>query len=247
MAHIEDHSIGSGEKIKPPPQFSEVNSGQQVSRLIHPKKRKFDVTEFEENTQSQSSSKNGDTLSLSCSFQNRTTERSDAVVSVSSGSIPSMLITDTQHMTNGLQSENILISSHKKHIKVQNQPKITPYNTSSEQSGSQIICQPLCMRSTNSTASLKAGTYGVTKLSASPQVLNEEDLIDLREWCNHRVLAKQKDHYVSGVIRSCDEKDKIHVEFDPPNGGTFVYHNIFNTGQFDIVSDASPSISDVSY
>lgn len=235
MAHIEDHSIVSGDKIKPPPQFSEVNSGQQVSRLIHPKKRKFDVTEFEENTQSQSSSKNGDTLSLSCSFQNRTTERSDAVVA------------DTQHMTNGLQSENILISSHKKHIKVQNQPKITPYNTSSEQSGSQIICQPVCIRSTNSAASLKAGTYGVTKLSASPQVLNEEDIIDLREWCNHRVLAKQKDHYVSGVIRSCDEKDKIHVEFDPPNGGTFVYQNIFNTGQFDIVSDASPSISDVSY
>lgn len=246
MAHTEDNYIASGEKIKPPPQFSEANIGQQVPRLIHPKKRKFDVTEFEDNIQSQSSSKNANLIS--CTLNNRITESSGAIIAVSSGSVPSMLLTDIKHMTNGLQSENVLASSHIKHFKMQNQPKVAPINTSSEQLGPQITYQPVCIRS--SAASTKASnnvTYGVlSQLTSTSQVLNEEDIIDLREWCNHRILAKRNDHYASGVIRSCDEKNKIHVEFDPPNGGTHVYQNIFNIGRFDIVSDASPSISDVS-
>lgn len=258
MAHMEDNSVGSGEKIKPPPQFSETNTGQQAPRLIHPKKRKFDATEFEDNKQSQSVSvtslKNGNSLvppplSVSCTFQNTIVENSGAIIAVSSSSIPSMLITDIKHMTNGQQSENVFISNHAKHFKLQNQATITPISSGSVQLGPQISYQPICIRATT-TKPINSGTYNVPQsavTSRHTQVLNEADIINLSEWCNHRILARRKDHYASGVIRSCDGKDKIHVEFDPPNGGTQIYQNIFNIGQFDIVSDASPSISDVSW
>lgn len=263
MAHLEDNSATAiGEKIKPPPQFSDANSGQPAPRLIHPKKRKFDAAEFEDNKQGQSMSattfKNGNSLippplSVSCTFQNRIVENSGAIIAVTASSIPSMLITDMKHMVNGQQSENVLMSNNTKHFKVQNQATITPINAGSVQLGPQISYQPICIRSISSAAPTKpsnSGTYSVPQIattSGHSQVLHEEDIIDLSEWCNHRILAKRKDHYASGVIRSCDGKDKIHVEFDPPNGGTQIYQNIFNVGRFDIVSDASPSISDVSF
>jgi hypothetical protein len=59
-------------------------------------------------------------------------------------------------------------------------------------------------------------------------------------------LAKRKDVYVPGVIRPVAVKNSILVEFDHPEGCKQVYNDIFMTGRFDIISDASPSISDVS-
>lgn len=247
-----DNRTTSAEKIKPPPQFSDVNTIQPVPRLIHPKKRKFDATEFEDKdlvpTSSAVAFKNGNSLdppplSVSCSLQSRIVENTGAIIAVT----PSpLLITDAKSISNGQQQDNTLLLNSKKYMKVQNQGTVTPI--SSIQLGPQISYQPICVRSSTSTIQGNSGRIGQhnTGVIGQSQVLNEEDIIDLSEWCNHRILAKRRDHYASGVIRSCDSKDKIHVEFDPPEGGSQIYENIFNLGRFDIVSDASPSISDVS-
>uniref|UniRef100_A0A336K074 CSON007384 protein n=1 Tax=Culicoides sonorensis TaxID=179676 RepID=A0A336K074_CULSO len=186
LKNEKQENIG-GESVKASPQFSDTN--QSAQRLIHPKKRKFDVTEFEDNKKGQSLTptgiKNGSSLvppSTTCSFQNRPGESTSAIVTFISGP----------------------------NISYQAIENIMPATTNS-----------------------------------NVQKVNEEDVIDLSEWCDHRILAKRNDYYACGVIRSCDGKSKIQVEFDPPDGGVQVYQNVFNAGRFDIVSDASPSISDI--
>jgi len=74
----------------------------------------------------------------------------------------------------------------------------------------------------------------------------DQELVDLKEWCNHRVLAKRKDIYVPGVIRPTDFPSSVLVELDFPEGQQQLYQDIFASGRFDVISDASPSLNDVS-
>lgn len=81
----------------------------------------------------------------------------------------------------------------------------------------------------------------------TPQILQTgPDLIDLGEWCDSRVLAKQKDYFVSGITRTTDISNAVIVEFDHPEGQQQIYQDVFGTGRYDIISDACPSASDVS-
>lgn len=74
----------------------------------------------------------------------------------------------------------------------------------------------------------------------------QPDDIDLNEWCNHRVLAKHQDVYVTGVIRSVGPANAVLVELDHPEGSRQMYYDILANGRYDVVSDASPSVNDVS-
>ena len=74
---------------------------------------------------------------------------------------------------------------------------------------------------------------------------NDQDLVDLKEWCNHRVLAKRKEIYVPGVIRPTELPNSVLVELDYPEGQQQLYHDIFASGRYDVISDASPSLSDI--
>lgn len=81
----------------------------------------------------------------------------------------------------------------------------------------------------------------------TPQVSQSgPELIDLGEWCDSRVLAKQKDYFVSGITRTTDISNAVIVEFDHPEGQQQIYQDVFGSGRFDIISDACPSASDVS-
>lgn len=73
------------------------------------------------------------------------------------------------------------------------------------------------------------------------------DDIDLSEWCGHRVLAKHQDVFVAGSIRSIGAHNSVLVELDHPEGSRQMYYDILGNGRFDVVSDASPSVNDVSY
>lgn len=74
---------------------------------------------------------------------------------------------------------------------------------------------------------------------------NDQPSLDLSEWCDHRVLARQEDIYVAGIIRSVDSSNTIKVEFDYPEGTQQSYYDVLGTGRFDIISDASPSVGDI--
>jgi hypothetical protein len=108
------------------------------------------------------------------------------------------------------------------------------------------------MFSSNSTV-LQTTTYKILQTAQAPPpplqpstAPSNAELIDLREWVNHRVLARRKDVFVPGIISYCDPPNSVHVMFDYPEGAKYLFTDIFSAGRYDIISDASPSISDVS-
>lgn len=96
---------------------------------------------------------------------------------------------------------------------------------------------------TVTTASAPPHTTATTITATT--IANEQSQLDLSEWCNHRVLARQEDIYVAGIIRSVDTSNTILVEFDYPEGTQQSYYDVLGSGRFDIISDASPSVGDI--
>ncbi|VVC90119.1 unnamed protein product [Leptidea sinapis] len=66
--------------------------------------------------------------------------------------------------------------------------------------------------------------------------------IDLSEWRDHRVLAKQRAIYIPGVIRQVDGC-KVIVELDGQESDPVEYSDIFGANKYDVISDASPQLS----
>lgn len=69
--------------------------------------------------------------------------------------------------------------------------------------------------------------------------------VDLREWCNQRILAKRKDFFVPGVTRPSNMPNCVLVALDFPEGQQQLYQDIFASGKFDVISDAPPPINEV--
>lgn len=76
--------------------------------------------------------------------------------------------------------------------------------------------------------------------------VEQADLVDLKEWANHHVLAKRKTFYVPGVIVPTNLPSSVLVELKYPDGQQQLYQDIFSAGRFDVISDRVPSFSDVS-
>lgn len=90
------------------------------------------------------------------------------------------------------------------------------------------------------SASSSASTSGPCGAAAP------SSLIDLNDWANnYRVLARRKDFYESGVIRSTPSPSTVVVQFDYPEGSVQKYDDVFGAGRYDIIDDACPSASDV--
>lgn len=76
--------------------------------------------------------------------------------------------------------------------------------------------------------------------------VEQVDLVDLKEWATHRVLAKRKEIYVPGAIAPSNLPSSVLVKLDYPEGQQQLYQDIFASGRFDVISDRVPSLSDVS-
>jgi len=72
--------------------------------------------------------------------------------------------------------------------------------------------------------------------------------VDLQEWTNHRVLAKKDGVYLPGLIRQATSNGDVWIEFDyAGEGQRYVsFKDVLNTSKYDVISDASPSLSQVS-
>uniref|UniRef100_T1HAN5 HMG box domain-containing protein n=1 Tax=Rhodnius prolixus TaxID=13249 RepID=T1HAN5_RHOPR len=81
---------------------------------------------------------------------------------------------------------------------------------------------------------------------------NSQDLnlrstdIDLKEWVDNHVLAKQDHAYLPGVIRQAGPNGEVWVELDHFQGNLVIFTDVLNSGKYDIISDASPSAGQVS-
>lgn len=84
----------------------------------------------------------------------------------------------------------------------------------------------------------------VTTLQQAP--VEQADLVDLKEWVGHHVLAKRKNYYVSGVIVPTSSPSSVLVELKYPEGQRQLYQDIFSSGRYDVISDRVPSLTDVS-
>lgn len=90
--------------------------------------------------------------------------------------------------------------------------------------------------------------YNMANLQPSPivQRSSPHDFhypnIDLSEWRDHRILAKQRGLYIPGVIRQA-EGCKVIVELDGQENEPIEYSDIFGGNKYDVISDASPQLS----
>lgn len=84
-------------------------------------------------------------------------------------------------------------------------------------------------------------------VTAHQAPVEQADLVDLKEWASHHVLAKRKDIYVPGVIVPTNLPSSVLVALKYPEGQQQLYQDIFSSGRFDVISDRVPSLSDVSH
>lgn len=69
--------------------------------------------------------------------------------------------------------------------------------------------------------------------------------VDLREWLDHRVLAKSDHVYLPGVIKQASNLNEVWIEFDRFEGKLIVFKDVLSSGKYDVIGDASPSIGQV--
>lgn len=84
----------------------------------------------------------------------------------------------------------------------------------------------------------------VADLNLSRRVNGRSD-IDLREWMDHRVLAKNDQVYLPGKIRRAGCNGEVWVEFDNYEGKMAVFTDVLYSGRNNIISDASPSLQQI--
>ncbi|XP_049818744.1 putative transcription factor capicua isoform X4 [Aethina tumida] len=70
------------------------------------------------------------------------------------------------------------------------------------------------------------------------------NLVDLSEWCGHRVLAKQGDCYYPGVISKANASN-IVVELDGKDAKSISFSNVFDKEWYNVIGDASPSVNQI--
>ncbi|CAH0562237.1 unnamed protein product [Brassicogethes aeneus] len=72
-----------------------------------------------------------------------------------------------------------------------------------------------------------------------------QNLCDLSEWCDHRVLARQGDCYYPGVIRKATNSN-IMVELDGKESKCVYFSNVFDKDWCNVIGDAAPSVNQIS-
>lgn len=85
-------------------------------------------------------------------------------------------------------------------------PKKRKFDLSELEESDSIACVPVSVvqSAVSAPPQLAAVDYSCTVrpiIDTAPSVARKQPSIDLSEWCDHRVLAKQGDYYYPGVIR----------------------------------------------
>ncbi|XP_060516320.1 protein capicua homolog isoform X2 [Cylas formicarius] len=76
--------------------------------------------------------------------------------------------------------------------------------------------------------------------------INKQINVDLSEWCEHRVLAKQGDFYYPGVIREATGSTITVVLDGKSDKEKLTYENVFDNECYNVIGDASPSVNQIS-
>lgn len=227
---------------------------QQSQPRQHPKKRKFNPSELEE---------------MECTSSNLVKNGNEMIYTIST---PQMIVTRAPPFNTDHEYDEV--KEHKTvRIQALAPPAPVHHQTQSQQQQQQhhehqtvLATKKMYTASTHGGVISNSFVYSSynSKLpkSSSPLVtqvahnstsninLSNEphEFINLNDWCDYRVLAKHKKTYVSGIICRSDVPNAVVVKFQG-GGATEVlqnYYDIFGSGKYDIINDASPSAADVS-
>lgn len=195
-----------------------VNTSQLTSQpRLHPKKRKFNPAELEEMEPTTVAT----TTNQNGNASDWTPDKQQPTETVfTMASVPKMIVSTSTPTKDTVPQNRVQFQNH------------------IQQTFSESLVQKRCSSYiTNTQASL-------------PSADSPMEILDLSEWCNQRVLAKQNEYYATGVTRNTSNTSSrgssIAVEFDYPEGNVKIFHDVFGNGRYDVISDASPSVNEVS-
>jgi hypothetical protein len=215
---------------------------------LHPKKRKFDLAELEDDVQTTSSSNNA------CNNQQQQQQQQDINTQQTQKSSleQNRPVANVQNLNgngthvdaeNHNNSTDAIASNSQQQQQQQQYLKVVPdfkqhftkkpFSTSSY--------SPSCLPSVASTA-----TSSHQQITTTAPV-DQADLVDLKEWTNHNVLAKRKDIYYPGIIAGSTLPCSVIVAFRHPENQQQIFQDIFSNGLYDVISDRVPSIKEVSF
>ncbi|KAG5680684.1 hypothetical protein PVAND_010177 [Polypedilum vanderplanki] len=231
----------------------------QAAPRLHPKKRKFDLSELEDDHPPPASSISSSTSTASSSTSNAYTIATASSSAVTSTQLPPTSTTvvyhrlpasDPNHNVNSQQFTHYIPTHHSSgSSNPQNVVTQVVKNTGEAQ---QFIKRHMTSYSPTTSNHMKAivtSSQVVTAYQPSieqqQQQAQQDSLVDLKEWCNQRVLAKRKDYYVPGVTRPTHYPNSVLVELDFPEGQQQLYQDIFATGKFDVIGDAPPTLNEI--
>ncbi|XP_028141757.1 putative transcription factor capicua isoform X1 [Diabrotica virgifera virgifera] len=122
-----------------------------------------------------------------------------------------------------------------------------------EENNSQAACIPISVVQCHSVMSAPQATavdysYPARTSTQEETIFTHTNckqniVIDLGEWCNHRILARQGDWYYPGVIKEA-YGSTIIVALDGKED-KITYDNVFDNECFNVISDASPSVNQI--
>lgn len=123
-------------------------------------------------------------------------------------------------------------------------PKKRKFDPSELDEGGQTSsCIPVSVVQTVPVVAAVDYSYSVRPPPQPPQP-PQPPPVDLSEWCDHRVLAKQGDWYFPGVIREAGA-NTITVVLDGKSE-KITYENVFDNECYNVIGDASPSVNQIS-
>ncbi|KAF5289605.1 hypothetical protein FQR65_LT11796 [Abscondita terminalis] len=130
-------------------------------------------------------------------------------------------------------------------IEVRKVPKKRKFDPSELEETGSIACVPVSVVQSTISAPPQVAAVDYSCSIRPPeddQLLRKQFDIDLSEWCEHRVLAKQGDWYYPGVIRKASG-NTLMVEFDGRENQPVCFSDVLATECYDVIGDASPYVS----
>ncbi|CRK99170.1 CLUMA_CG012502, isoform A [Clunio marinus] len=208
---------------------------------LHPKKRKFDLSELEDVNQQQQQQPTASVCNNPVTI---------SAPPVSSGCTSSTTLVYQRTPVQGLNGNGnhhlVSSSSNSSNYSTYNPTMVTQVvkNTNDVQ---QVIKKQQFSNyspATNHTKAIASSSQQQVVTTQQTSVVEQADFIDLKEWVSHPVLAKRKDFYVPGEIAPTNIPNSVLVKLKHPEGQQQLYQDIFVSGRFDVISDRVPSMAD---
>jgi hypothetical protein len=211
---------------------------------LHPKKRKFDLAELEDDVQTSSNN--------ACNNQQETTQTKSTTFDnrAGVGNVQNLNGngngTHVDHGVNENHHNSTAIATSNQHQQQQQQQYLKVVSTEqhfTKKPFSTSSYSPSCLPTTAPSSHQQASSIH----QSAPVDQATTELVDLKEWANQNVLAKRKDIYYPGNIVGSTHPCSVIVTFRHPEGQQQIFQDIFSNGLYDVIDDRVPTMKEVRF